>query len=117
MIYLIEIFKGILLSFGIIIGFISAILFLMAVSKMKSGKKQPKDLIESFQSYRKSILDLEKYEEIRIVDFIIQSLKNGITPLEMNKYNIKKTLSFKTTDKNGSPIITPITQYEVSLKE
>ena len=116
MIYIIELIKGLFLSIGLILGFLGFAFLLVSLSN-KKAKYKPSDLIEPFEKYKKQIIYEEIYEEVKTINSILYHLHNNVLPEELNHYDIKKNLSFQTSDKNGSATIKPIYNFEISKKK
>jgi len=94
MIYLIEIFKGFLISIGIILGFISVIVIIIYKSKNKGKTYVADELIDPFEIYLKKIVEREQYEEVENIKKIIKNLKKGITE-GVDDYKIKDDFLIK----------------------
>lgn len=98
--YLLELIKGILIAFGIILGFLIFILWLSG--KINSDDEyQAEDLIIPFQKYLKTISESEQYEQIREIENVIFDLKNGDIKSAI-KFKIKKDFSISIKNDDGT---------------
>jgi hypothetical protein len=58
-------------------------------------------LKKAFENYKNSLIEDEKYEECIVTDNVLQTLKNGNLPNDLNAYEIHY-LKFVTFKKDGS---------------
>lgn len=94
--YLLEIVKGILMAFGIVIGFIMCGILIAKGIKSKKNSKKNYDLDKlsnAFKTYLSDLILQEEYEEIRSVEEIITKLDKKEKPPEIDDYEIKVNTS------------------------
>ena len=115
MIYLIEIFKGIMLAFGVIAGF-TIFLFYIIHRVSKEEQYDANDLVDGFKQYYEKICDEENYEEIEIVKNIISELDKGVISKDVSDFKIKKQSSLQIMDEYGKTSITVNHKYIVLNK-
>jgi hypothetical protein len=75
-------------GFGIMIGMMLFILTIIILVKVL-GKKKAKFTKELFLEYRDKILSEENYEEVKVVNNIIEKLERGENPKELIMYDIE----------------------------
>ena len=100
MIYFIQFLNGILISFGIIIGFV---LFGSIIMKNvnKEDAYNSNDLLEPFNYYLIKITQEENYEQINLVKNIILNLKKNIVIDDVNLFKIDKDVSILMSELDG----------------
>lgn len=89
------------MSFGVVVGFI--IIASLLVKAMKKGGDvfYADELVEPFLNYLAIAKQDERYEELPIIESIINSLKQNTLPDTVNSYVIKKDLYVYTSDEEG----------------
>ena len=113
--YLLEFIKGILLSFGIIAGFIISVAWFI----YKTGKEdeyEADSLIKPFEIYLERVNELEHYEQIKQVENIIAELKSGKVVDDVKQYKIKKDASIHMNDEDGKTALQFVYKYIVIKK-
>ena len=109
--YLIELVKGIILAFGMIIGFVIMAVTIIKLAKRKDGKYKAEDLLPAFNEYLAKVKKDELFEQIKDVDAIIAELGKGIVPETVKNYFIKRDTEVQTSDENGAPSFKIVTKY------
>jgi hypothetical protein len=117
MIYFIEFLKGIILSAGVLFGFIFFAVYLVKRIGKAERTYYADDLLIPFKDYLTKIETAELYDQITEVKDIITQLEAGTVPDLIKSYIIKKDVSIQTADENGSPSIKPITKYIILNKK
>jgi hypothetical protein len=113
---------GFFAGFGFCIGivaFIIGVAYLIKQAKKSSTKAYDESkLAKAFETYDKKLRDEERYKEIPEVRLIIQHLKDGNVPDEVDTYVIKKKsdISLKDGDEDNQ-IIRMIERYIVIGKK
>lgn len=116
MTYFIEFLKGIFLAAGVLFGFIFFAVYLVKHIGKSERTYYADDLLEPFKDYLTKIEAAELYDQIKEVKDIITQLEAGTVPEIIKSYIIKKDISIKTSDENGSPSIKPIVKYIILNK-
>lgn len=93
--------KGFLFGFG----FFTAIMllfvifiYLILLKAKRREKYNANDLLQPFKDYLYSLTENGEYEDCENVTEIIATLENGDMPKQVNDYNIKSSIEFKTID-------------------
>jgi hypothetical protein len=111
-------FAGLGFCIGIV-AFISGVAYLIKQAKKSSTNAYDEaKLAKAFETYDRKLRDEERYKEIPEVRLIIQHLKEGNIPEEVDSYVIKKRsdISLKEGDEDNQ-IIRMIERYIVIGKK
>jgi hypothetical protein len=109
--FIVEIIKGMCISFGIVLGFLS--LYVMVAINKKKLKYQPSDLINPFERYLEQIKQQEEYEQVSTVEQILIDLNKGIINDKVSLFERKKNSSIMLNTKDGNTEIKFINEYIV----
>lgn len=107
-----ELVKGILIAFGVIIGFLIFVALIVKKAN-KEDEYEPEELIKPFQDYLQKIEEEEVYEQINIVKNIIYELKAGKIIRDVENFKIKKDTSIHLNDEDGRTAIKVHNKYIV----
>lgn len=108
-------FQGLMIAFGIVVGFLVPFFYIVHKIRKRSAKKKYEipELILAFEKYLHDVTHDENYEIINEINGIIDSLKKGVTPEIMETYNIKKDVSILIKDNKGGQHIKFINEYKI----
>ena len=91
--YFIEIVKGLLMAFGIMLGFIFSVTLLMKAKTKANTRHSAEELLAAFKEYLTDLKNLEQYEDIEEVMSIVAKLEEATVPEIVNNYTIKSNPS------------------------
>lgn len=112
MYYVLKVVEGILQAFGIIIGFVIAIVWFMHKAK-PDASYAAEDLLQPFTNYLDKILEEQQYDQVALVKNIIVDLTRGKVPEDIKQFKIKHDTSIQLKDQDGNTTLRMITGYIV----
>jgi hypothetical protein len=115
---LFDLFRGVFIGFGFAFGFLFIIIILVKMLLATKSKKKTynsNDLIKPFFYYKERLVEMEKYEEMIIVDNIMDNLGKDIIVPEVYQYEIKSDtqLVLENDEEYGRSKINFATTYVV----
>ena len=110
-----ELVKGILLAFGVIIGFFIFIAWIMHKAK-KEDEYEAESLVKPFEKYLQKVNEDEHYEQIKQVENIISELKAGKVSEDVKRFKIKKDTSLHLNDEDGRTALRIVNRYIIVKK-
>lgn len=110
-----ELLRGFFLGLGFVFG--AAFLIILLVSMITGGKSKSysaKDLLKPFEKYRGKLQQTEKYEEMQVVDQIIESLKKDEVIDAVSLFDIDSDTKLVVDDNDDGPnMIKLATTYRI----
>lgn len=110
--------SGIILAFGIGLGFLLIVALLVSITKKKNATYKAQDLLDAFNAYRKKAEHDEAYEQLPTIDEIVKQLINDKIPDAVKDYIIKSESSIYFIEENDRQVLRAGKKYTIlGLKE
>jgi hypothetical protein len=116
MAFVLEMLKGLILGFSVIIGMMLCIMLFVKLAMRQKEEYDPAKLAAAFSDYLQIVHDTEQFEEIREIEFILDELKALRMPEAIDKYKIITERLIKVDTERSSRFLKLITKYQIAGK-